>query len=92
MPLRRRSFCRRHGVVGTSDPAGQVAFEVGDASLVRYYRFAQKSAQFMLCGECGVFVAALTETAPGDRAVINARAPMDPGHREGLMTTVSKAA
>src|ERR1700681_3518598 len=73
MPLRRRSFCRRHGVVGTSDPAGQVTFEVGDASLVRYYCFAQKSAQFMLCGECGVFVAALTETAAGERAVINAR-------------------
>ena len=74
-PLRHDgcSFCRRHGVVGTSDPAGQVAFEVGDASLVRYYRFAQKSAQFMLCGECGVFVAALTETAAGERAVINAR-------------------
>ena len=73
MPLRRRSFCRRHGVVGTSDPAGQVAFEVGDASLVRYYRFAQKSAKFMLCGECGVFVAALAETDAGERAVINAR-------------------
>jgi hypothetical protein len=74
-PLRHDgcSFCRRHGVVGTSDPAGQVAFEVGDASSVRNYRFAQKSAQFMLCGECGVFVAALTETAAGERAVINAR-------------------
>jgi hypothetical protein len=74
-PLRHDgcSFCRRHGVVGTSDPAGQVAFEVGDASLVRYYRFAQKSAKFMLCGQCGVFVAALAETAAGERAVINAR-------------------
>jgi hypothetical protein len=27
----------------------------------------------MLCGDCGVFVAALTETAAGPRAVINAR-------------------
>jgi hypothetical protein len=74
-PLRHDgcSFCRRHGVVGTSDPAGEVAFEIGDASKVRYYRFAQKSAQFMLCGECGVFVAALTETAAGERAVINVR-------------------
>jgi hypothetical protein len=67
------SFCRRHGVVGTSDPAGEVAFEIADAARIRYYRFAQKTAQFMLCGECGVFVAALTETAAGARAVINAR-------------------
>lgn len=74
-PLRHDgcSFCRRHGVVGTSDPAGEVAFEIGDASKVRYYRFAQKTAQFMLCGECGVFVAALTDTVKGARAVINAR-------------------
>jgi hypothetical protein len=74
-PLRHDgcSFCRRHGVVGTSDPTGEVAFEIADAAKIRYYRFAQKTAQFMLCGDCGVFVAALTETAAGPRAVINAR-------------------
>jgi hypothetical protein len=74
-PLRHDgcSFCRRHGVIGTSDPAGEVAFEIGDAAKVRYYRFALKTAKFMLCGECGVFVAALTDTADGTRAVINAR-------------------
>jgi hypothetical protein len=74
-PLRHDgcSFCRRHGVVGTSDPAGEVAFEIADAAKIRYYRFAQKTAQFMLCGDCGVFVAALTETTAGVRAVINAR-------------------
>jgi hypothetical protein len=74
-PLRHDgcSFCRRHGVVGTSDPVGEVAFKIGDASKVRYYRFAQKTAEFMLCGECGVFVAALTDTDGGARAVINAR-------------------
>ena len=74
-PLRHDgcSFCRRHGVVGTSDPAGEAAFEIADAAKIRHYRFAQKTAQFMLCGDCGVFVAALTETAAGARAVINAR-------------------
>lgn len=74
-PLRHDgcSFCRRHGVAGTSDPAGQVTLNIGDASKVRYYRFAQKTAEFVLCGECGVFVAAVTETAHGKRAVVNAR-------------------
>ncbi|MGO9933095.1 MAG: GFA family protein [Steroidobacteraceae bacterium] len=74
-PLRHDgcSFCRRHGVVGTSDPAGEIALEIGDDSKVRRYRFAQKSADFLLCGVCGVFVAALTNTAGGARAVINAR-------------------
>lgn len=74
-PLRHDgcSFCRRHGVVGTSDPAGEVAFAIDDDSKVCRYRFAHRTAEFLLCGECGVFVAALTDTAAGARAVINAR-------------------
>lgn len=74
-PLRHDgcSFCRRHGVVGTSDPAGEVAFEIDDDSKVCRYRFAHRTAEFLLCRECGVFVAALTDTAAGARAVINAR-------------------
>jgi len=74
-PLRHDgcSFCRRHGVVGTSDPTGEVAFEIDDDSKVRRYRFAHGTAEFLVCGQCGVFVAALTDTPDGARAVANAR-------------------
>ena len=74
-PLRHDgcSFCRRHGVVGTSDANGEVTLKISDASKVRQYRFGQKSADFVVCGECGVFVAAVTESNAGKRAVINAR-------------------
>jgi hypothetical protein len=67
------SFCRRHGVVATSDPAGEVSFEFGDPARIRRYRFGQKTAEFLVCGECGVFVAAITDTAGGACAVINVR-------------------
>ncbi len=67
------SFCRRHGVVGTSDPAGTLSVDIEDPSKVRYYRFAHRTADFLICAECGVFVAAITDTAQGKRAVINAR-------------------
>ena len=67
------SFCRRHGVVGTSDPVGNVFVVIRDPSKVRHYRFAHRTADFLICGECGVFVAAITDTAQGRRAVINAR-------------------
>ena len=67
------SFCRRHGVVGTSDPAGELSVAINDPSKVQYYRFAHRTADFLICGECGVFVAAITDTAQGKRAVINAR-------------------
>jgi hypothetical protein len=67
------SFCRRHGMVGTSDAAGNLSVDIQDPSKVRYYRFAHRTADFLICGECGVFVAAITDTAQGKRAVINAR-------------------
>jgi hypothetical protein len=67
------SFCRRHGVVGASDPAGNLTIHIEDPSKVRRYRFAHRTADFLICGECGVFVAAITDTAQGKRAVINAR-------------------
>jgi hypothetical protein len=78
-PLRHDgcSFCRRHGVVATSDPHGEVAFEFGGASKVLRYRFAQKTAEFLICSECGVFVAALSGSAGAERAVINVRALED---------------
>lgn len=74
-PLRHDgcSFCRRHGVVATSDPAGEVELEHADDAKIRRYQFAQRTADFLICGECGVFVAALTDTVAGARAVINVR-------------------
>jgi hypothetical protein len=68
------SFCRRHGSIATSDPTGSVEFEFGDPATVRRYRFGQRTAEFLLCGECGVFVAAVTDTPSGARAVINVQA------------------
>src|ERR1700722_9199672 len=35
--------------------------------------WAHRTADFLICGECGVFVAAITDTFQGKRAVINAR-------------------
>jgi len=67
------SFCRRHGVVGTSDPAGNLSVDIKDPSKVRYYRFAHRTADYLICGECGVFVVAITDSDQGKRAVINAR-------------------
>jgi hypothetical protein len=74
-PLRHDgcSFCRLHGVVGTSDTAGNLSIEIVDPSKVRYYRFAHRTADFLICSECGVFIAAITDAAQVRRAVINAR-------------------
>jgi hypothetical protein len=52
------SFCAKHRPLYTSDPAGEVHIELRDANLVARYRFGTKTADFLVCKACGVFVAA----------------------------------
>src|SRR5262245_27651217 len=67
-------FCRVHQAATTSDPGGEIAFnEHNPGALVRY-RFGQKSADFLLCRLCGVYIGATMESR-GDRfGIINANA------------------
>ncbi|HZR34740.1 MAG TPA: hypothetical protein VFA75_05150 [Nevskia sp.] len=60
LPLRRCtcSFCRRHGARTTSDPQGQVRILPRDHTLLRRYRFGLRSADFLLCGNCGAYLGA----------------------------------
>jgi hypothetical protein len=71
LPLRACdcSFCRRHGARTTSDPAGQVRLVVDRQALVRY-RFGLRSADFFVCGRCGVYVACVLDDA---FATVNSR-------------------
>jgi len=66
-------FCRAHGVVSTSDPAGTVELSARDGSL-RLYRFGQRTADFWICRECGVYVAAVMVSGGRRYAVINIQA------------------
>ncbi len=61
------SFCAKHGSLYTSDPGGQLTIAIADPTRVERYRFGTKTADFLICRTCGVFVAACME----DRAVLN---------------------
>jgi hypothetical protein len=65
------SFCRSHGTRTLSDPVGQAQVAVSDLSLTRRYRFGSRTADYLLCRGCGVYVGAVCETPSGARAVIN---------------------
>jgi hypothetical protein len=65
------SFCRSHGTRTVSDPAGQVDIRAGDWSLVERYRFGSRTADYLLCRRCGVYIGAVCETDVGLRAVVN---------------------
>jgi hypothetical protein len=78
MAGRRRGcgFCRRHGSLYTSDPAGRLTIEAAAGSLIRY-RFGQRTADFLLCAHCGVLVAVTAEIDGAMRGGVNL-AVMDP--------------
>jgi len=65
------SFCRRHGAVTTSDPAGRLLIEVGRPEQLLRYRFALGITDFLVCRACGVYVAATMQTDSGSLGVEN---------------------
>jgi hypothetical protein len=71
------SFCRSHATITVSDPAGQADIRASDWSLVQRYRFGSRTADYLLCRRCGVYIGAVCETARGVRSVINTRCLTD---------------
>jgi hypothetical protein len=76
LPLRACacSFCRKHGVRTTSDPAGTVRFGIADPGLLQRYRFGTQTTDTLICRNCGIYLAAVTEIDGALYAVINVNA------------------
>jgi hypothetical protein len=66
------SFCRRHGTRTFADPRGHALIEAPTPELLYRYRFALKTADYMLCAACGVYVAAVLDSGGAQLATINA--------------------
>ena len=74
LPLRacQCSFCRLHGARSTSDPKGRLHFEVRDPAKLRRYRFGLKTADFLICTTCGIYVGAVMTDGGAHWAILNA--------------------
>ena len=48
------TFCRKHGGVWTSDPAGALTVTIRHPADVVTYAFGSRTADFHLCSRCGV--------------------------------------
>jgi hypothetical protein len=70
------SFCRRHGAINTSDPQGRMRVVAARGALVRY-RFGLHTADFLVCGRCGIYVGCVLDDAFGS---VNTRV-LDDGAR-----------
>jgi hypothetical protein len=67
------SFCLAHAALSTSDPSGDLAFAVNDRDVLRRYRFGLRTADFLLCARCGVYVGAQIATERGAFGILNTR-------------------
>ena len=53
------SFCRKHQSRAVSDPNGHLNIRVKDADKLSRYRFSLGTIDFLVCRDCGVYVAAV---------------------------------
>ena len=59
------AFCRGHATRTVADVDGLVEVRANDWSLVEPYRFGSATADYLVCRRCGIYVAAICETAAG---------------------------
>lgn len=71
------TFCRAHDALSASDPSGSVEFVAENPDLLNRYRFGLRTADFLLCRECGVYIGALIETEQGHFGIINTHALLE---------------
>ena len=67
------SFCRAHGALSTSDPAGRIAFIASKPESLQKYRFGLRTADFLVCRDCGVYIGAVIESSDNAFGIINVR-------------------
>ena len=70
-------FCRSHGAHTTSDPHGTVIFHFANPTNLHRYRFASRTADFLVCRDCGTYVAAVVALPRGQFATLNVNAIAD---------------
>jgi hypothetical protein len=53
-------FCRRHGAKTVSDPAGRLTLSFREQAVTRY-RFGLRTSDFIVCRDCGAYVASIID-------------------------------
>lgn len=73
------SFCVKHGSRAVADPGGRLTISVKDAARLRKYKFGLGTADYLICGDCGVYVAAVAGDEEDARAIVIINALDDHG-------------
>lgn len=68
------TFCTKHGATWTSHPDARLRITVEDAAQLQRYAFGTRTADFLVCGRCGVPLVAISAIDGHDYAVVNVNA------------------
>ena len=68
------SFCRAHQALSVSDPDGVLEFRISQPERLQRYRFGTSITEYLICGQCGVYIGARLAREHGNFGIINARA------------------
>jgi len=63
-----------HDAHSTSDANGTLQFTAHQPAALQRYRFALKTADFLLCRQCGVYIGAVIDDGEGRFGIINTHA------------------
>ncbi|AZO42243.1 aldehyde-activating protein [Mesorhizobium sp. M7D.F.Ca.US.005.01.1.1] len=64
------SFCVRYGSRAIADAAGKLIISVKDEARLQRYQFGLRTADYLICRECGVYVAAIAGEVDDARAIV----------------------
>ena len=82
------SFCRAHGALTASDADGALRFDAEAGALIRY-RFGLKTADFLVCARCGVYVGAVYDEGDDMWGIVNVNALHDRGSFTAPIAAIS---
>jgi len=68
------SFCMKHGGVWTSNPKGALRVTIAEPSAVSKYSFGTRTADFHVCGRCGIVPVVTSRIDGHDYAVVSVNA------------------
>lgn len=72
------SFCRMHGAQAVSDPDGGIRFIEKTRGALRRYTFGLKTADYVLCGNCGAYMGAvMRDGSESGYGIVNIRVLAD---------------
>lgn len=67
------TFCRSHAGLSTSDSAGSLEFIEHVPGALHRYQFGHKTADFLICKQCGTYIGATMQRGDKRLGIINVR-------------------